>query len=375
MSITVIWCFSGMVTLVWRSRVTERRLWNVELASFDMYILWSACGFGISGAFYFFMMAYNYEPISSRPAFMFTLQCIPWVIGRSALWILTFSMLRNTPRTAVSVKLPSIEYSDFMLRGFIIAELLTTAPLSLAAGITMEKGRFDAYFILNAILNTAHMVQALTLATAMWYFGGQMVRIAQENRMEMRSQGGVDGLANVGNLDAKLGKAILKMQITNLAAQLSLGWYSLMLVIYAHVPDWSMSIKWWSLFQCISGYVFVPAMFWASQTVILWAEFKPKEVPNDMIGILNVMRERRKPRLSSLFRARLDSGGKANGGGNCGTDGDADGEFDAAPNQLTPPETSFPLTVDEEAARPMLSGDDSTRTSTWTHRSPAVVTP
>ncbi|KAJ3158672.1 hypothetical protein HDU86_002637 [Geranomyces michiganensis] len=291
------------------------------------------------------MLAYDYPPISRRPAFMFALQCIPWVIGRSALWILTFSMVRNTPRTTTSVKLPSNALSDFMLRGFIIAELLITAPLSLGAGIAFEKRKFDAYFIINAILNTCHIIQTVILGSGMWFFGGQMVSLAQQNRMEMKSQRGLDGLASVMNLDAKLGKAIVKMQMSILAGILSLGWYTINLVLFAHLPDWSMSIRWWSTMQCISGYVLVPVLFWGAQIVILWAEIKPKETPTDVAGLLTVIRDHKKTQYL-VYRTRTNSSSRADGDP-CG------GDFCPRPGDYTPP-TPFPLTDEEEALRPML---------------------
>ncbi|KAJ3151137.1 hypothetical protein HDU89_002349 [Geranomyces variabilis] len=195
-------------------------------------------------------------------------------------------MLLSTPNSTTKRRPPTKTLS-LILRALIIAELCLTTPFAAWSGQRLLQGDIYMYQVLTGVVNALHSVQSASLGIGMWFFGGQMVEIATENRNEMKAS--LRTSKSSHNLDEKLGKAILKMQMMNLSAMSSLGWQALILLVFAFMPEKLQSVQWWSLIQCAMGFVGVTSFFACAQIVVLWAEFHPKEMPEDMVGILNVM--------------------------------------------------------------------------------------
>ncbi|KAJ3174919.1 hypothetical protein HDU87_006585 [Geranomyces variabilis] len=228
-------------------------------------------------------------------------------VGRASLWIYTFSLLRNTPRTSKRVKLPSQRHLEKILYALIAAELLITNPLAWLSGYELDLGNVDGYRRVTRVLMVINSVQSASLGFGMTYFGGQMVGIAQENRDEMNEEGGL-GSDTATLLNVKLGTAILKMQMTNMAAMNSLGFFSLVLIVYAFIPDTLMGCMWWSKLQMFGGQVGAPCLFAMSNIVILWAELQPDEIPSDMWGLVQKLREESQKNLPNVKLFDGDAG-------------------------------------------------------------------
>ncbi|KAI8585145.1 hypothetical protein BDZ88DRAFT_492168 [Geranomyces variabilis] len=298
----------GIGTLAMRARKSEHCFFNAGLASFEMFMLWASVGTGCPMTLWFVVMATDWQPLSTNPILMAAWECFPWTVGRSSLWIYTFAMLLSTPNSTTKRRPPTKTLS-LILRALIIAELCLTTPFAAWSGQRLLQGDIYMYQVLTGVVNALHSVQSASLGIGMWFFGGQMVEIATENRNEMKAS--LRTSKSSHNLDEKLGRAILKMQMMNLSAMSSLGWQALILLIFAFMPEKVLSrvqrekhlqdfaedvfsfqlqsVQWWSLIQCAMGFVGVTSFFACAQVVVLWAEFHPKEVPEDMVGILNVM--------------------------------------------------------------------------------------
>ncbi|KAJ3020890.1 hypothetical protein HKX48_009572 [Thoreauomyces humboldtii] len=204
----------GLGTILWRARLSQQRIWNVEFASYDMFLWWSILGFAIPISVYFIAIIEGVR----NAILMSVLQCFPWTIGRSSLWIYLMSMVLSTPRTSINVHIPSTHALHTMLRCFIIAELCGSTPCSAFAGWRLMQGDVHGFVIATGLQNTLHAVQSILLDSGLgtWYFGGQMIRVAQEGREEMATEITKD-YQNAGKaLDEKLGKAITKVRVRSI---------------------------------------------------------------------------------------------------------------------------------------------------------------
>ncbi|KAJ3157912.1 hypothetical protein HDU89_000291 [Geranomyces variabilis] len=289
-SMCVVMLVTSTASLIVRGRTNPvHRLWKVELASFDMFLLWNGGFFAFVGALYFLILAADYAPIASQPAAMAALNNLMWSIGRVSLWIYTFSLLRNTPRTSKRVKLPSQRHLEKIMRALIAVDLLLATPLAALSGHELSVGSISGYQRWALAMGLCDCVQNATLGVGMWYFGGQMVMVAQENRDEMKELGALKS-ESAEMLNAKLDHAILKMQMTNMAAMSTLTFFALLTAVYAFIPDTLMGCLWWSKLQMLGGHAGAPGLFAMSHIVILWAELQADEVPKDMLGILHKLR-------------------------------------------------------------------------------------
>ncbi|KAJ3173790.1 hypothetical protein HDU88_002879 [Geranomyces variabilis] len=300
----VVMLVTSTASLIVRGRANPvHRLWKVELASFDMFLLWNGCFFGFVGTMYFLLLAADYAPIASQPAAMAALNNLMWSVGRVSLWIYTFSLLRNTPRTSKRVKLPPQRHLEKIMRTLIVVDLLLATPLAALSGHELSVGSISGYQRWALAMGLCDCVQNATLGVGMWRIGDEMKELGA-----LKSE-------SAEMLNARLDHAILKMKMTNMAAMSTLTFFALLTAVYAFIPDTLMGCLWWSKLQMLGGHAGAPGLFAMSHIVILWAELQPDEVPKDMLGILHKLHVDFYSRKSTFKLAKAKSAGAASSAG------------------------------------------------------------
>lgn len=130
--------------------------------------------------------------------------------------------VQHTPRTIAHIWLPTVEQMRILRVSVAILEFCVLFPMCIATGNAFDRGDIRQYKILTSTIYAVTSFYCFLLSAGYWFFGRQMVRIAETSIRNARKDvvstlNTRKATASNHSADVKIWKSIFKMKVFNYA--------------------------------------------------------------------------------------------------------------------------------------------------------------